>query len=118
MAFTQDVTRLEKSRTAKFTLAGVVAAKTPESGKRTYDSIQKICEVIMNAYEVANDSNADRSAKVSAIQAVCDLTSQLDWLLEFVKEETEWCVFGDENPALPPDPPSLDIIFDFFFTSA
>jgi len=92
-----DVGRLEKSRQASFMLAGVVAAKTPEAGQRTHDTVKKICESIMHAYEVANDSNANRAAKIQAIQAVADLGPELDWLLSFTKEEAEWCRFPAER---------------------
>jgi len=86
---------MEKSRQANFMLVGVVAAKTPEAGQKTHDSIKHICETIMKAYEVANDSNRSRDEKVEAIRAVSDLGTDLDWLLHFVQEESEWCRFPE-----------------------
>jgi len=96
-SLTPDVGRLEKSRQASFMLAGVVAAKTPEAGQRTHDAVKNICESIMHAYEVANDSNKSRQDKIKAIQAVADLGPQLDWILSFTKEEADWCRFPDKR---------------------
>jgi len=92
----QDSQRIEKSRHARFTLTGVIAAKTPESGKKTHDALQKICACIIEAYKVANDGNKTTNDKRTAIRSVTGLVSEIEWLSEFVHQETDFCKFYPE----------------------
>lgn len=83
-----DDDKLEKERRATFQLQGVIAAQSPESGRRTHDALNTICNTIIEAYRVANDASKDRHEKADAIRAVTSLSDDLDWLTKFTAEET------------------------------
>jgi len=86
----------EKARQARFTLSGVIAAKTPESGKKTHDALQKICSTIIDSYRIANDGVKSTSEKRVAITSVTKLVPELDWLVKFTYQETDFCKWFDQ----------------------
>jgi hypothetical protein len=92
--YVEDLKKLEKSRGATFTLEGVIAARTPESGQRTHDAISHVCDVIISAYRSANDSDKNTDDKKREILKVVELEGDLDWLATFVQDETQNCRFA------------------------
>jgi hypothetical protein len=86
----------EKSRSARFTLSGVIASKTPESGKKTHDALQKICTTIVESYRIANDGIKSNAEKRVAITSVTRLVPELDWLVQFARQETDFCKYYDQ----------------------
>jgi chemotaxis protein histidine kinase CheA len=91
-----DPKRVEKSRQARFTLSGVIAAKTPESAKKTHEALSKICATIVDSYRVANDGIKSSSEKKAAITSVTKLAPELDWLVDFAHQETDFCKYFDQ----------------------
>jgi len=87
---------VEKSRNARFTLSGVIAAKTPESARKTHDALQKICTTIVESYRIANDGVKSAAEKRLAITSVTKLVPELDWLVAFCRQETEFCKYYDQ----------------------
>lgn len=98
--YVEDLKKLEKSRGATFTLEGVIAARTPESGQRTHEAITHICDVIIAAYRSANDSSKTTEDKKREILKVVTLESDLDWLATFVQDETQNCRFPQHTETL------------------
>jgi len=88
-----DNQRIEKSRHARFTLTGVIASKDPESARRTHDALQKICSTIVDAYRIANEGGKSGGEKRAAIRAVTTLVPELEWLMHFTRQETDFCRF-------------------------
>jgi len=96
MNLTDELQRIEKTRNARFTLTGVIAAQTPESARLTHDALQKICSTIVDAYRVANDGSKPNTEKRAAIRAVTSLEPEIDWLAIFARQETDFCKFFPE----------------------
>jgi len=86
-----ELPELEKSRHASFTMKGVIAAKTQENAQRTHDSLQRICATIIEAYRVANDQSKFREEKIDALRKMTTLDGELDWLIDFVDQECDYC---------------------------
>jgi len=93
MSLDDDLANLEKSRHASFTLKGVIAAKTPENAQRTHDALQRICATIIEAYRVANDQSKFREEKITALRKMTTLDRDLDCIILFVKEESDYCKY-------------------------
>jgi hypothetical protein len=87
---------VEKSRKAQFTLSGVIAAKDPESARKTHEALQKICNTIVESYRIANDGVKSAAEKRLAITSVTKLVPELDWLVDFCRQETEFCKYYDQ----------------------
>jgi len=87
---------VEKSRQARFTLQGVIAASSQDAGKKTHEALQKICNTIVDSYRVANDGVKSSADKKSAIISVTKLVPELDWLSKFALKETEFCKYFDQ----------------------
>jgi len=92
--YVEDLKKLERSKSATFSLEGVIAARTPEAGQRTHDAIQHICEVIIEAYRCANDSSNTIQQKQEAIFAVARLSPDLDALVQFTQDEAAHCKYA------------------------
>jgi len=83
--------RMSIERTAKFQLQGFVAARTQEAGQKTANAIAQICKVIMEAYRVANEVSYSRDEKIAAVRKAADLLPDLEWLVEFTRDEAQNC---------------------------
>eukprot|EP01127_Copromyxa_protea_P013297 TRINITY_DN3567_c0_g1_i1.p1 TRINITY_DN3567_c0_g1~~TRINITY_DN3567_c0_g1_i1.p1 ORF type:complete len:426 (-),score=111.69 TRINITY_DN3567_c0_g1_i1:57-1334(-) len=94
-SYVEDLKKLERSKGAKFTLEGVIAARSPESGQRTHDSVTRICETIIGAYRTAN-GDASAEEKRAGILKVRELTPELEWLVTFTDDETRACRFPSQ----------------------
>jgi len=91
MSLQDELSKLEKSRHASFTLRGVIAAKTQENAQRTHDALQRICATIIEAYRVANDQSKFKDEKISALRKMTTLEGELVWLDQFCQEEEAYC---------------------------
>jgi hypothetical protein len=78
-------------RTAKYQLQGFIAARTAEAGQKTANAISRICKVIMEAYRVANEVQYSRDEKVASVRQAADLLPDLEWLVEFTRDEAQNC---------------------------
>lgn len=90
-----ELNAIANSKNSTFKLEAVIAAKSPESRDRTHEAIKKICGSIVEAYKQVNDPYASQQAKQDSVRAVVNLKPQLEWLIEFTKEETDWCKTPD-----------------------
>jgi len=86
-----ELRAIANSKNSTFKLEAVIAAKSPESRDKTHESIKKICAVIIEAYKQVNDPYASAVAKKDSVRGVTQLKPQLDWLITFTIEETDWC---------------------------
>lgn len=86
-----ELNAIANSKNSTFKLEAVIAAKSPESRDKTHEAIKRICGTIVEAYKQVNDPYASQEAKKGAVREVVHLKSQLEWLIEFTKEETDWC---------------------------
>jgi len=87
---------VEKSRQARFTLTGVIAASNEDSAKKTHEALQKICTTIVDSYRVANDGVKSAADKRTAIVSVTKLIPELDWLAKFSRQETDFCKYYEQ----------------------
>jgi len=86
-----ELRAIANSKNSTFKLEAVIAAKSPEARDKTHEAIKKICAVIIEAYKQVNDPYSSSVAKKDSVRAVTQLRPQLDWLVTFTKEETDWC---------------------------
>jgi hypothetical protein len=86
-----ELRAIANSKNSTFQLEAVIAAKSPESRDKTHESIKKICAVIIEAYKQTTDPYSSQQAKKDSVNAVINLRPQLDWLITFAREETDWC---------------------------
>jgi Asp-tRNA(Asn)/Glu-tRNA(Gln) amidotransferase C subunit len=59
--------------------------------------VQKICATIIGAFKVVNDPHTSTNEKKQSVIKVTNLRTELDWLVKFTKDETEWCKTPELN---------------------
>jgi len=92
--------KLNPGGSATFTFEVVIAGRSPDTGARTHQGLQKVCSTIIDAFRVSNDATKSSNEKKQALLSVSHLEGDLEWLATWTRDETDYCVSFAPQPQM------------------